>query len=352
MSDFRQFSEESIRKIQRDHSRLKALSESISAQQQVERRESDVVRTVTGYTSTNAANPTYPTTGDTYVVKLKDYYFQEQAGTRARTATGDFSKSIIARTWDGSKLDENTPVICDLIHCVGRGYRWWIRPIPAAGATPLRWTQMVSATTAGSWHFWQDGAGSRDTDGTIEITTGGVFAFPRFGIGTYSNSVGTAFALTTTPTTYNQKCITFTQKAFYSLHVTLSWGLPPLTSSQFNSDYREAAHDHTYDDGGTTKTTDQTTIDSPRKDSRQPVTVVTEVNGVELGRSSLQNFYTADGDPDMYATHSSYMQLDRSSSLTGIDIRFRRLYNEPTLQTAVPYVVRASVRLEQISDNL
>lgn len=132
MSDFRQFSEESIRKIQRDHSRLKALSESIAAQQQVERRESDVVRTVTGYTSTNAANPTYPTTGDTYVVKLKDYYFQEQAGTRARTATGDFSKSIIARTWDGSKLDENTPVICDLIHCVGRGYRWWIRPIPAA----------------------------------------------------------------------------------------------------------------------------------------------------------------------------------------------------------------------------
>ena len=145
MSDFRQFSEESIRKIQRDHSRLKAMSESIAAHQQVERRESDVVRTVTGYTSTNAANPTYPTTGDTYVVKLKDYYFQEQAGTRARTATGEFSKSIIARTWDGSKLVENTPVICDLIHCIGRGYRWWIRPIPAA-ATVVQPVFLFSAS--------------------------------------------------------------------------------------------------------------------------------------------------------------------------------------------------------------
>lgn len=129
MSDFRQFSEESIRKIQRDHSRLKALSESIAAQQQVERRESDVVRTVTGYTSTNAANPTYPNDGNTYVVRLRDYYFTETAGTQSKTQAGNGTRSIVARTWDGSSLVENTPVICDLVFCVGKGYRWWIRQV-------------------------------------------------------------------------------------------------------------------------------------------------------------------------------------------------------------------------------
>ena len=355
MSDMRQFSEESLRRIQRDHTRLKTLADTLAVQQQQQQREGEIIRTVTGFTSTNSMFPTYPTaTGhNTYVVKLRDYSFTAATGVQARTAQGNATRSIIARTWDGSSVTQNTPVVCDLIYAIGKGPQWWIRPIPAASTAPLRWTQMVSSTVHGQWHWWQHASSSRDTDGTIEITTDGVYGFPRFGIGTYYNSVGTAFSLTTSPTAYNDKCITFTQKAFYALCVTVSWGLPPLTSSQYNADYRIATHDHTYTDNGANMTTGSTQLDAAAKDSRQAVTVVTEVNGQELGRSSVANFYTADTDPDRYASHSSYLQLDRSSSLTGIDIRIRRLVNSVMgLQTATPYVSRCSVRLEQISDNL
>ena len=358
MADIRQFTPESLRKIQEDHTRLKALASNVQrAAQAVPYADGEVIRTVTGFTSTNTSYPTYPTASghNTYVVKLRDYYFTEATGVQTRTAAGSFTQSILARTWDGSSVAEDTPVMCDLVHCIGRGHRWWIRPIPTAGTTPLRWTQMVSASGQSTWYWWQYGAGARDTDGTIEITTDGVYAFPRFGLGTYYNSVGTAFALTTSPTAYNDKCITFSQKAWYSLSVTLTWGLPPLTSSQFNSGYRDSAdHNHAYTDNGVGMTTGDATIYYPSRDTRQAVTVVTEINGVECGRSSIQNFYTADQDPDRFISHSRYLQIDRSSSLTGLDIRFRRLVFSPsgTYYSATPYVINASVRLEQISDNL
>ena len=91
----------------------------------------EVIRTVTGFTSTNTSYPTYPTASghNTYVVKLRDYYFTEATGVQTRTAAGSFTQSILARTWDGSSVAENTPVMCDLVHCIGRGHRWWIRPI-------------------------------------------------------------------------------------------------------------------------------------------------------------------------------------------------------------------------------
>jgi hypothetical protein len=355
MSDFRQFSEESIRKIQRDHSRLKALSESIAAQQQVERRESDVVRTVTGYTSTNSANPTYPTTGDTYVVKLKDYYFQEQAGTRAQTATGEFSKSIIARTWDGSKLEEDTPVICDLIHCVGRGYRWWIRPIPAAATTgPEIWTQVVSATGVNTWWFWQYGAGARDTD-DVQLTANGVYCFPRFGIGTYSNANGAVFALRTTPTAYNDTAITFSQKAFFALHITTIWRLPSLSSSVWNVNFKDNLthnHDVTVPAGGTTYGTTNAVLEAVKRDSLRGVTVLTTVNGVNAGYSTIPYFYTAaDGDSERYATHTRQLPIDRSSSQTGLTIVVKRL-SETIDDLGSPVLIGMSLHMQQCSNIL
>ena len=354
MSDMRQFSEESLRRIQRDHTRLKTLADTLAVQQQQQQREGEIIRTATGFTTTNSTYPTYPTaTGhNTYVVKLRDYSFTPATGVQSRNAQGDATRTIIARTWDGSSVTQNTPVVCDLIYAIGKGPQWWIRPAVAATAAPLRWTQMVSSTVHGTWWFWQHGAASRDTDATVEITDDGVFAFPRFGIGTYYNSVGTAFSLTTTPTAYNDKCITFSQKAWYSLCVTVTWGLPSLTSSQFNTDYRTGTHTHTYTDDGANMTTGAAQVDAPAKDSRQATTIVTEVNGVKLGRSSIPGFYSTDTDSDRYATHSAHIQLDRSSSLTGIDIRIRRQsITTMGMQLATPYVVQCSVRLEQISDN-
>jgi hypothetical protein len=131
MADMRQFSEESLRRIQRDHTRLKTLADNIAVQQQQQQREGEIIRTVTGYTSTNAMFPTYPTASghNTYVVKLRDYSFPATVGVQTRTSRGNATRSIIARTWDGSSIVENTPVVCDLIYAIGQGPQWWIRTI-------------------------------------------------------------------------------------------------------------------------------------------------------------------------------------------------------------------------------
>ena len=135
MSDMRQFSEESLRRIQRDHTRLKTLADTLAVQQQQQQREGEIIRTVTGFTSTNSMFPTYPTAAghNTYVVKLRDYSFTPTTGVQARAAQGNATRSIIARTWDGSSVAENTPVVCDLIYAIGKGPQWWIRP---AAGTP------------------------------------------------------------------------------------------------------------------------------------------------------------------------------------------------------------------------
>ena len=129
MSDMRQFSEESLRRIQRDHTRLKTLADTLAVQQQQQQREGEIIRTVTGFTSTNSMFPTYPTTGNVYVVRLRDYAYTATPGTQARTAKGNSTKTIVARTWDGVSLPEDVPVVCDLIHAIGVGAQWWIRPI-------------------------------------------------------------------------------------------------------------------------------------------------------------------------------------------------------------------------------
>jgi hypothetical protein len=135
MSDMRQFSEESLRRIQRDHTRLKTLADTLAVQQQQQQREGEIIRTVTGFTSTNSMFPTYPTASghNTYVVKLRDYSFTPTTGVQTRSAQGNATRSIIARTWDGSSVTENTPVVCDLIYAIGKGPQWWIRP---AAGTP------------------------------------------------------------------------------------------------------------------------------------------------------------------------------------------------------------------------
>jgi hypothetical protein len=355
MSDFRQFSEESIRKIQRDHSRLKAMSESIAAQQQVERRESDVVRTVTGYTSTNSANPTYPTTGDTYVVKLKDYYFQEQAGTRARTATGDFSKSIIARTWDGSKLVENTPVICDLVFCVGKGYRWWIRPIPAAATTGAQiWTKAASRTTTFSWKFFQSGSSTEDTTSPIEITTDGVYCFPCFFYGTNSNSSGTVFTFNSSPSGFQGgNAINFQQPAYFALTVHTTWRLPPLSESTFNSHFRVASHGHQVTVSGTTYNTTNTTINAQATDSKRGVTVETFANGHSCGTSTIPHFYSTADNPFDYrwATHSGVALINYSGTNppSAVKIFVQRKTNTTDF-IGQGELDTMSLTLEQISD--
>ncbi len=162
MADIRQFTPDSLRKIQEDHTRLKALASNVQrAAQAVPYADGEVIRTVTGFTSTNTSYPTYPTASghNTYVVKLRDYFFDEQTGVQTRTAAGSYTQSILARTWDGSTVAENTPVMCDLVHCIGKGHRWWIRPAAAAPSpNPVFAYQMSKQITAanayirgGSW---------------------------------------------------------------------------------------------------------------------------------------------------------------------------------------------------------
>lgn len=138
MSDMRQFSEESLRRIQRDHTRLKTLADTLAVQQQQQQREGEIIRTVTGFTSTNSMFPTYPTAAghNTYVVKLRDYSFTPTTGVQTRSAQGNATRSIIARTWDGSSVTQNTPVVCDLIYAIGKGPQWWIRPAAGTSAAP------------------------------------------------------------------------------------------------------------------------------------------------------------------------------------------------------------------------
>jgi hypothetical protein len=99
--------------------------------------------------------PTYPTAAghNTYVVKLRDYSFTASTGVQTRTAQGNATRSIIARTWDGSSVAENTPVVCDLIYAIGKGPQWWIRP--AAGTPSPQPVYLFSpswrVTAAGSY---------------------------------------------------------------------------------------------------------------------------------------------------------------------------------------------------------
>ena len=149
--DIRQFSPNALREIQRDHTRLKSLVTNLTRRQRVyDSMDSEPIRTITGITSTSTSHPTYPTSGNTYVVKLNDYYFTEATGTNSRTSAGTSSQYVIARTWDGSSVAENSPVICDLIECRGQGFRWWIRPAAAAaGTATIYWAKLDGGNSSG-----------------------------------------------------------------------------------------------------------------------------------------------------------------------------------------------------------
>ena len=157
--DIRQFSPNALREIQRDHTRLKSLVTNLTRRQRVyDSLDSEPIRTITGITSTSTSFPTYPTSGNTYVVKLNDYYFTEATGTNSRTSAGTSSQYVIARTWDGLPIPENTPVMCDMLPCHGKGYRWWIRP--GSSMRKARASSTIYDGGSGSAEIWQAGAAS------------------------------------------------------------------------------------------------------------------------------------------------------------------------------------------------
>jgi len=80
-----------------------------------------------GITTTNTAYPSYPTGGNTFVVKLSDKYFTESPGTQT-VFTKYSSQCVVARTLDGSAVAIDTTVRLER-RVSRRGIRWWIVPI-------------------------------------------------------------------------------------------------------------------------------------------------------------------------------------------------------------------------------
>ena len=332
-------------------------------QQQQQQREGDIIRTVTGFTSTTTMFPTYPTASghNTYVVKLRDYSFTPTTGVQTRSAQGNATRSIIARTWDGSSVTEETPVVCDLVYAIGRGPQWWIRPAAGTPSAP-QWCA-VSADRDAPWAYFQSGSSTADTTNPIEINNaggGGIFAFPKQIIGTTSNSLGTMFSVNASPANSSDWAVRIHQRAVFHLTVHTTWTLPPVNVSTANQYLRVAAHGHTYTDDGVNMNTGLTTINALEYETHSAVRVRTTVEGIkttEVGRSWLPLFYRAgytfDGAIDYvrYATHSGVISLVPSSFPADVRFHIERDPNDTPLNSiGDPWMRSISFTLHQASD--
>jgi hypothetical protein len=351
MADIRQFSAESQQRIA-DAVRTVERSPILRPQPFV-RTTSPTARELRwARTTTSLEFPSYPDSGNAVVVEFGDYAISGDpivSSTNTPSfAAYDPEQKVVALMSAGT-----LPTQGSVVQCYRHEGQWWIEGTTEAASSEI-WTQVVSATGVNTWWFWQYGAGARDTD-DVQLTANGVYCFPRFGIGTYSNANGAVFALRTTPTAYNDTAITFSQKAYFALHITTIWRLPSLSSTVWNVNFKDnLTHDHnvTVPAGGTTYPTTNTTLEAVKRDSLRGVTVLTTVNGVNAGYSTIPYFYTAaDGDAERYATHTRQLPIDRSSSQTGLTIVVKRL-SETIDDLGSPVLIGMSLHMQQCSNIL
>jgi len=126
-----EFDYQSIRLIAENVKRLRAQYQNLEQIVLGLRRELPAHYIRTGYTTTNTAHPTYPTSGCQFVVKFEDWSFVEATALCADTDKREWaSKYVLARVYGGGYLAENTRVL--LVRVPGyEGRRWWILPEPA-----------------------------------------------------------------------------------------------------------------------------------------------------------------------------------------------------------------------------
>lgn len=306
-------------------------------------------------TTTSYAWPSYPTEGPVYVVEFGEYIPSPDPPYPGASVTNSFTPydpewKEIAVDPSGGKWDQGT-----VVRVERHEGRWWIRPAAAAATTPQIWTIASSNTTTYTWHFFQAGSSTRDTTPPIEITSAGVYCFPRFYSGTGSNANGTVFTLVTSPSGVSGGlyCIKFQQKATFAITSHTVWRLPPLSESTANSHLRAASHQHEVTISGTTYNTSSTTIDALAKDSKNGVSVETVHRNQTVGRSSIPYFYNTSESPGYYrwATHSGVsIHSPSSSPPQDVSIYVSRILNTDDYVTCVPELDSITLMIEQLTD--
>lgn len=134
--------EESWKRLKDQFQHLETLVRNLRKQLGGEKLSTHVPELYTGKTTTNAANPTYPSSSDnTFVVKLTDIYFTEAVGDNDPEVK-ESGQYVIARTQDGSFIDEDTSVLLERRQ-TRRGIRWWIVANPA-GSVVIKSGKTVS----------------------------------------------------------------------------------------------------------------------------------------------------------------------------------------------------------------
>lgn len=126
----RTFDDRGMRAIRRDHQQLRTLSLG-GETQSATRQNTDWGRVVrTGITTTNDDWPDYPAEGsNTFVVAIETWTFDEEPGAQDVTYNAS-EQFVIARTEDGSYIEEGEHVVIYKQQARG-GRLWWIqRPVP------------------------------------------------------------------------------------------------------------------------------------------------------------------------------------------------------------------------------
>jgi hypothetical protein len=350
MADIRQFSEQSQQRIA-DAVRMVERSPILRPQLFV-RTTSPTARELRwARTTTSLEFPSYPDSGNAVVVEFGDYAISgspivSSTNTPSFTAY-DPEQKVVALMSAGT-----LPTQGSVVQCYRHEGQWWIEGTTSAGAQI--WTKAASRTTTFSWKFFQSGSSTEDTTSPIELTTNGVYCFPRFFYGTNSNSSGTVFTFNSSPSGFQGgNAINFQQPAYFALTVHTTWRLPPLSESTFNGHFRVASHGHQVTVSGTTYNTTNTTINAQATDSKKGVTIETFANGQLCGSSTIPHFYTVADAPFDYrwATHSGVALITHTgtSPPSSLTIYVRRKENT-TDYIGQGELDAMSLTLEQITD--
>ncbi len=137
-----------VETLRRDHQKLRGMIHQLRTRL---RNRSDVrppKSSRLGITCKNDAFPDYPKSGNTFVVELERWTFDEEPGDRSITYERD-KAFVVARTYDGSFIEEGTHVVIDR-HEGMPGRRWWIRKPEVGSSSSSSSTSSSSASASSS----------------------------------------------------------------------------------------------------------------------------------------------------------------------------------------------------------
>lgn len=122
-----------VQTLRRDHYSLRHMVRKLGQRVRLRNDSKAAKATRVGITATSDKHRDYPTSGNTFVVRLEHWQYEPKPGSRDVTYKKK-SQYIVARTYDGSYISEGTHVVVDRQAGL-KDSRWWIRPTTSSSSS-------------------------------------------------------------------------------------------------------------------------------------------------------------------------------------------------------------------------